>query len=155
VPRLSRLMIRTALGWLVLGYTIGGLLLLNKGLVLLPWLWTLRFTHVHLLLIGWMVQFACGVAFWILPRLDASGARGDERLVWLSYAALNLGVVLAALHDPLAAAIGETMVMHLMLVGAGLVYIVAIAAFAAHAAPRIVSFRTLPRPDRAPPGQTD
>jgi hypothetical protein len=155
VPRLSRLMIRTALIWLTLGYTVGGLLLLNKGLSLLPWLWTLRFTHVHLLLIGWMVQFACGVAFWILPRLDASGARGDERLVWLCYAGLNIGVVLAALHDPLAAAIGEAMIMHLMLVGAGVLYIVAIGAFAAHAAPRIVPFRTLPRPDRAPPGQID
>jgi hypothetical protein len=148
-------MIRTALVWLTLGYTVGGLLLLNKGLSLLPWLWTLRFTHVHLLLIGWMVQFACGVAFWILPRLDASGARGDERLIWLCYAALNIGVVLAALHDPLTAAIGEAIVMRLMLVGAGVLYIVAIGAFAAHAAPRIVSFRTLPRPDRAPPGQID
>jgi hypothetical protein len=155
MPRLSRLMIRTALVWLMLGYTIGGLLLLNKGLSLLPWLWTLRFTHVHLLLIGWMVQFACGVAFWILPRLDASGARGDERLVWLCYAALNTGLVLAALHDPLAAAFGETMIMQLMLVGAGVLYIVAIGAFAAHAAPRIVPFRTLPRPDRTPPGQID
>jgi hypothetical protein len=155
MPRLSQLMIRTALVWLALGYTVGGVLLLNKGLSLLPWLWTLRFTHVHLLLIGWMVQFVCGVAFWILPRLNASGARGDERLVWLCYAALNTGVVLAALHDPLAAAIGEATVMHLMLVGAGVLYIIAIAAFAAHAAPRIAPFRTLPRPDRAPPGQID
>ena len=78
MPRLSRLMIRTALVWLALGYTIGGLLLLNKGVPMLPWLWTLRYTHVHLLLIGWNVQFACGVAFWILPRLDASGARGSS-----------------------------------------------------------------------------
>jgi hypothetical protein len=104
---------------------------------MLPWLWTLRMTHVHLLPVGWMIQVACGVAFWILPRLDASGNHGDERLVWLCYAALNIGIVLAALHDPLAAAIGETVIMRLMLVGAGVLYIVAIVAFAAHAAPRI------------------
>lgn len=91
MPRLSQLMIRTALVWLTLGSTIGGVLLLNKGIPLLPWLWTLRFTHVHLLLVGWTVQFACGVAFWILPRLDAGGARGDERLVWVCYGALNGG----------------------------------------------------------------
>jgi hypothetical protein len=155
VPRLSQLMIRTALVWLALGYTIGGLLLLNKAVPILPWLWTLRYTHVHLLLIGWMVQFACGVAFWILPRLDAGGARGDERPVWLCYAALNSGVVLAGLHDPLAATIGGARAIDLMLVAAGVLYIVAIVAFASHAAPRIVPFRTLPRPDRAPPGQTD
>jgi hypothetical protein len=155
MPRLSQLMIRTALVWLALGYTIGGLLLLNKGLPILPWLWTLRYTHVHLLLVGWMVQFACGVAFWILPRLDASGARGDERPVWLCYAALNAGVVLAAWHDPLAAAIGGTWLFDLMLAGAGVLYIVAIVAFAIHAGPRIVPFRTLPRPARAQMGQSD
>jgi hypothetical protein len=155
VPYLSRIIIRTALVWLAIGYTIGGLLLLNKALPMRAWLWTLRYTHVHLLLIGWMVQVACGVAFWILPRLDVGGARGDERLVWLCYAALNSGVVLAALHDPLAAAIGENMLLDLMPVGAGVLYLVAIVAFAIHAAPRIVSCRALPRPERAGPAKTD
>jgi hypothetical protein len=145
MPRLSQLMIRTALAWLAVGYTIGGLLLLNKGVPLLAWLWTLRFTHVHLLLVGWMVQVACGVAFWILPRLDAGGSRGDERLAWVCYAALNIGVVLAALHDPLAAAAGESVITRSMPVIAGGLYITAIAAFVAHAAPRVVPFRVLPR----------
>jgi hypothetical protein len=148
MPRLSQLLIRTALIWLVIGYTIGGLLLINKGIPVLPWLWTLRFTHVHLLLIGWTVQFACGVAFWILPRLDASGTRGDERPVWLCYGALNGGVVLAALHDPLIAAVGATRAAQTASVIAGVFYVVAITAFVAHAAPRVVSFRRLPRPRR-------
>jgi hypothetical protein len=153
MPRLSQLMIRTALIWLAIGSTIGGLLLLNKGIPLLPWLWVLRFTHVHLLLVGWMVQVACGVAFWILPRLDASGSRGNQRLAWLCYAALNTGVVLAALHDPLAMAGGESVILRAMPVLAGVLYIAAIGAFVAHAAPRIVSFRVLPRPGRGGAGQ--
>jgi hypothetical protein len=148
MPRLSQLMIRTALVWLATGYTIGGLLLLNKGIPLLPWLWALRFTHVHLLLVGWTVQMACGVAFWILPRLDASGSRGNQRLAWLCYGALNIGVVLAALHDPLAMAIDESAITRGMLVIAGVLYIVAIMAFVAHAAPRVISFRALPRVSR-------
>jgi hypothetical protein len=146
-------MIRTALVWLAVGYTIGGLLLLNKGIPLLPWLWTLRFTHVHLLLVGWMVQVACGVAFWILPRLDAGGSRGNERLAWLCYAALNIGVVLAALHDPLTMVIGESAITRSMLVIAGVLYITAITAFVAHAARRVVPFRVLPRVSDA--GQSD
>ena len=145
MPRLSQLMIRTALVWLAVGYTIGGLLLLNKGVPLRSWLWTLRFTHVHLLLVGWMVQVACGVAFWILPRLDASGSRGNERLAWLCYAALNIGVVLAALHDPLVMASGESVISRSMAVSAGVLYIAAITAFVAHAAPRVAPFRALPR----------
>jgi hypothetical protein len=155
MPRLSQLMIRTALVWLALGCTLGGLLLLNKGLPLLPWLWTLRFTHMHLVLVGWTVQFACGVAFWILPRLDAGGARGNERLVWVCYGALNTGVAFAALHDPLLAALGEHVIIHALPVIAGVLYGVAMASFVAHAARRVVPFRMLPRPARSSTTQTD
>jgi hypothetical protein len=155
MPRLSQLLIRTALVWLALGYTVGGLLLLNKGTALLPWLWTLRFTHVHLLLVGWTVQLACGVAFWILPRLDARGTRGAEWLVWLCYVALNAGVLLAALHDPLAALLGEGAATRAMPVAAGVLYVIAITAFAIHAAPRVLPFRALPRPERPAAGESD
>jgi len=147
MPRLSQLMIRTALLWLAFGYSLVGLVLLNKGLPLLPWLWNLRAAHIHMLLVGWTVQLACGVAFWILPRLDARGGRGDERLVWGCYVALNGGVVLGALHDPLAALVvwpGWDVLPLLM----GLLYLVAAALFALHAWPRVVSFRVLPRPAR-------
>ena len=147
MPRLSQLMIRTALLWLAIGYSLGGLVLLTKGLLLLPWLWTLRTAHIHMLLVGWTVQLACGVAFWILPRLDARGLRGDERLVWGCYAALNAGVVCGALHDPLASLAawpGWDALPPLM----GLLYALAAALFAFHAWPRVVSFRALPRPPR-------
>ena len=140
-------MIRTALLWLAIGYSVGGLVLLNKGLPLLPWLWSLRAAHIHMLLVGWTVQLACGVAFWILPRLDARGTRGDERLVWGCYAALNAGVVFGALHDPLAALAGWPgwdALPPLM----GLLYVLAAALFVIHAWPRVVSFRALPRPMR-------
>lgn len=150
MPRLSQLMIRTALLWLAIGYSLGGLVLLNKGLPLQPWLWTLRTAHIHMLLVGWTVQMACGMAFWILPRLDAQGTRGDERLVWGCYAALNGGVVCGALHDPLAAFVvwpGWAGLLLLM----GLLYVVAAALFAIHAWPRVVSFRALPRPVRDKP----
>ena len=147
MPRLSQLMIRTALLWLGFGYSVGGLVLLNKGLPLLPWLWALRAAHIHMLLVGWVVQLACGVAFWILPRLDARGLRGDERLVWGCYAALNGGVVLGALHDPLAAlAAGPAWGALPPLMG--LLYLLAAALFARHAWPRVVPFRVLPRPAR-------
>ncbi len=147
MPLLSRLLIRTALIWLAIGYALGGLLLAQKGIAIAAWLWSLRYTHVHILLVGWTVQLATGVAFWILPRLDASGSRGDERLIWCYYACLNAGVVLAALHDPLAGLAGwNGWPWRAMLVLAGLLYLLAAILFAAHAWPRIVAFRALPRP---------
>ncbi|MEO7909714.1 MAG: hypothetical protein ABIV47_08705 [Roseiflexaceae bacterium] len=150
MPRLSQLMIRTALLWLALGYTVGGVVLLNKGVPLLPWLWVLRTAHIHMLLVGWTVQFACGVAFWILPRLDARGARGNERLAWCCYAALNSAVLLGVLADPLAALDGGSFrILRMMLPTLmGLIYLLAAALFVTHAWPRVVSFRTIPRPTR-------
>lgn len=93
------------------------------------------------------MQLATGVAFWILPRLDASGSRADERPVRWYYGVLNAGVALAALHDPLAAlAPAGQAWLRAMLVLAGLMYLAAAALFVRHAWPRIVAFRLLPRP---------
>ena len=143
MPRLSQIMLRTALVWIAVGYTVGALVLFNKGVPFWAWLWLWRSAHVHLLLVGWLVQFAAGMAFWILPRLDAHGSRGNERLVWASYILLNAGVILAALHDPLVA-IAPTLT-RVMSVGAGGCYTLAAALFALHAWRRVVSFRTFPR----------
>jgi hypothetical protein len=148
MPGLSRLLIRTALIWLAVGYTAGGLMLAEKGYPFAAWLWSLRYMHVHLLLVGWTFQLAIGVAFWILPRLDSSGSRGDERLIWWCYGALNAGVIFAALHDPLAALVGrDTAALRGMLMLAGLLYLAAAILFVRHAWPRIVAFRALARPE--------
>jgi hypothetical protein len=141
---LSQVIIRTALLWLGVGFTIGGLTLANKGVPFLPWLWTLRMPHVHMLLVGWMVQLAYGVAFWILPRLDASGNRGNVLLVRVCYVALNGGVLLASLRDPLRTWFAAD-VLTLLPVSAGVLYIIATGAFVAHAWQRVVSFRPVPR----------
>ena len=49
MPRLSRLAIRAALLYLLLGFTFGGLMLLNKGIPLAPWAWRLLPAHVEFL----------------------------------------------------------------------------------------------------------
>lgn len=139
-------MIRVALIWLALGYTAGGLLLAHKGVPLWSALWALRGVHIHVLLVGWTVQFTCGVAFWILPRLDASGSRGDERPVWACFVLLNIGVSAAVLRGLLWMAWRAD---NLWLDGlAGGLYLLGVLAFARNAWPRIVPFRILPRPSR-------
>ncbi len=138
MPPVSRVMVRTALIHLALGSTIGGLLLAEKGLGLFPWLWLLRPSHTHLLLVGWTVQLAFGVAVWIMPRLDAAGNRGNIGLVWLCYGALNGGVALAALHPPLAALLGG--LPQWPLAAAGLLYLIAAVAAVAHIWRRVRPF---------------
>ncbi len=144
MPLVSRFLIRTALLQVALGTTIGGLMLADKGLGVAPWLWALRPGHIQILLFGWMVQLACGVAVWILPRLSAAGDRGNLGLVWVCYGALNAGVALAALQSPLASLLGGG--LDWMLPLAALLYIVAVASVVAHLWRRVLPFRNLPRP---------
>lgn len=97
MPPLSIWFARTALLYLALGFTIGALMLSNKGIPYAPELWRLRSLHIEILTVGWFIQFAMGVAFWIFPRWWQEPRRGDERGAYLAYGLLNLGIWLVAL----------------------------------------------------------
>jgi len=66
---------------------------------------------MEFLLLGWMVQLAMGVAFWVLPRFGVGPPRGDVRLIWLAFFLLNGGIWLVVLQPlifpPWAALIGR------------------------------------------------
>jgi hypothetical protein len=98
MPRLSVWFVRCSLVYLLLGFTLGGLLLANKGVPVATWVWSLLGAHMEFLLLGWMVQLAMGVAFWILPRFGSGAPRGNEALIWTAFAALNLGIWMVALQ---------------------------------------------------------
>ena len=68
MPRLSVWIIRTALLYLGIGFTFGALMLFNKGVPFDPMLWRLLRPHIEFVLLGWTMQLAMGVAFWIMPR---------------------------------------------------------------------------------------
>jgi hypothetical protein len=105
-------------------------MLANKGLAFAPDLWRLLPAHIEFLLLGWTMQFAMGIAYWILPRFGAAGIRGRESAAWASFILLNAGVLLAGLGpvfnaSPLLALLGR-----LAEVGSA-------AAFVLHAWPRV------------------
>jgi hypothetical protein len=128
VPRLSVWLVRAALLALALGAALGAVLLADPALV--RW----RPLHADLLTMGWTVQLAFGVAYWILPRFRSGPERGREELAWTAFVLVNLGVVMAGLGRSLPG--GESWAL------AGRVAeTLAVAAFAAHAWPRIKPFR--------------
>ena len=98
MPRLSVYFIRASLVYLALGFTVGGLLLANKGMMFLPQIWAFLPVHIEFSFVGWMVQLAMGVAFWILPRFSNHPIRGDERLSWLGFFLMNLGIWLVVMQ---------------------------------------------------------
>jgi hypothetical protein len=93
MPRLSVYFIRASLIYLLFGFTLGGLLLANKGVMISPAIWMLLPSHIEFDLMGWLVQLAMGVAFWILPRFSKGPRRGNERLGWIAFVFLNVGIL--------------------------------------------------------------
>jgi cbb3-type cytochrome oxidase subunit 1 len=128
VPRLSCWFVRTSLIYLAVGFTLGGLLLFHKGVTLDAMLWRVLPLHIELLMLGWTLQLAMAVAFWILPRFH--GRRRNEKLAWLAFVCLNVGVLLLGLGTLLRA---PTEVLFVGRMADG----VAVIAFAAHAWVRV------------------
>lgn len=133
VPRLSVLMIQTALAYLATGFLFGALLLIQRAVPLGNWLPRLVPLHVEYLLLGCIVQLVLGVAFWILPRFRSGAERGREAPAWVAFALLNLGIQAVAIGG--AAGAPSTMGL-LGRCAEGL----AAAAFALHAWPRVKVF---------------
>jgi hypothetical protein len=99
MPRLSVYFVRASLIYLVLGFTFGGLLLANKGVMISPLIWALLPVHIEFMFIGWMIQLAIGIAFWILPRFSNRPPRGNERWSWGTLILLNAGIVCFVLQS--------------------------------------------------------
>jgi hypothetical protein len=95
MPPLTVWTVRTAFLYLVAGFTLGAALMSSTVVNLPGWTHLLRPLHVELLLIGWLVQFAIGVAFWILPRFGRQ--RGNVTLAVSTVILLNAGIWLLAM----------------------------------------------------------
>jgi hypothetical protein len=76
---------------LAVGFTLGGLILAAKGGAV-DGSSSRGCATCVLLLFGWLIQLAMGVAYWILPRTNTD--RGRPRWAWSSFVLFQLGLVL-------------------------------------------------------------
>jgi hypothetical protein len=106
MPTLTRWYVRSSLLWLALALVLGAVLA-ARG-VFGSWLpdavGALQPVYFHLLMVGWVTQLIFGVVYWLFPKPADAIARRSERLGWLTWGALNLGLALRALAEPLVAA---------------------------------------------------
>ncbi|MBX3084459.1 MAG: hypothetical protein KF716_22670 [Anaerolineae bacterium] len=93
MPTLSRYFIRSALIFLGIGFTFGGLILSAKGGYVDPRVWNWLPMHIVLLIDGWLIQLTLGVAYWILPRIQLS-ERGRGVWAWTGFAAMQIGLAM-------------------------------------------------------------
>ena len=127
------LLVRSALCWLAAGAAMGALLLSAKAVPMPTGVFRLFPLHAEVLLIGWMVQLAMGVAWWILPKYPKLPERGPAAPIWATWVLLNVGVLLAGIGRSVGAAEG------VVLTGRAAELLAAVA-FATAAWPRVKPF---------------
>ncbi len=100
MPRLSAWFVRASMIYLLVGFTLGALMLSQDGISYDPAIMTVLPIHIEFLLVGWLVQLAMGMAFWIFPRfgLAPPHSRGNEKVIWAAFLLLNAGVLSVALQ---------------------------------------------------------
>lgn len=132
MPPISTVVIRLALVHLGLGVAAGGWLLIARGFPSLPtWSW-LQPIHLELALLGWTLQLAMGVAYWILPKFPTQPERGHRAPVVAAFGLLNLGILLAGA--------GAVVAADGLLLAGRLAELGSVVLFATHAVPRIKAF---------------
>lgn len=126
-----RWMIRTALVCFVLGTLLGLTMFLAHRVPALGWAHAYRGVHVHLILVGGVMQMIMGVALWMFPRRKEPPYWPTAVQGWSLYALLNLGTLLRSLFGAYHASSLASYVLTLagtLLQVAALLYFVALAA---------------------------
>ena len=135
MPPLTRLFLRTALAYLLLGLlggtVVAGLAAWGDASVAA----VLQPTVTHMLTVGWLTQLIFGVAHWMFPRAAKEAKGGGDRGIWLCYGLLNAGLALRLVAEP-ARGLGASG-MAVPLIVSGAMTAVAALLFAAHAWPRV------------------
>jgi len=94
MPIQTRLFVRFALGYLLLGLAAGVAMAVDPGW---RFLWP---TYLHVIVVGWLTQLIFGVAFWLFPRASRDRKRGREGFIWTTLVLLNAGLVLRIVAEP-------------------------------------------------------
>lgn len=101
MDRVSIFFVRAGLLWLLSGFILGGLMLSDN---VVPGDWRLWFapSHGHMLFVGWFMQFAIGVGYWLLPR-KRSPERPEgyhEPTAFVAFVLLNAGLLVRVATEP-------------------------------------------------------
>jgi hypothetical protein len=137
---LSSVMLRAALTWLLAGFVIGAAMLTDRAL---PGQWRLWMapSHAHMLFVGWFLQFAVGVAYWLLPRRRSTERPLGywERAAYVAVVALNFGLVLRIIAEPAERTGNESDGTMVLLIASALLQVAAALIFVTQLWPRVAA----------------
>ena len=107
MPALTRWYIKTSLLYLIAALVIGVLLVGATPLGLPPEIGSLSPVFFHLLMVGWVTELIFGVVYWMFPKVSRENPRGNLQIAWGTYIALNVGLLLRAVGEPMASLTGS------------------------------------------------
>ena len=100
MPSLTRWFIRSSLVYLILSLAAGFLLAGRVPLNLPGEVSAISPVYFHLFMVGFTAQLIFGVVYWMFPKYSREKPRGSERLGWLTFVLLNLGLGLRLAAEP-------------------------------------------------------
>jgi hypothetical protein len=137
-------MARAALVWLAVGFLLGALMLSDAQL---PGSWRLWFapTHGHILFVGWFLQFAVGIAYWLLPRTrtEEYPLGYNERAGMTAMLVLNASLGLRVVFEPTMRMGYQTRVSDVILLVSAIGHVLAIGIIVVQLWGRIIPRRVL------------
>ena len=155
MDRFSIIAVKTSLIWMLTGFVIGGLMLVDH-LVPGDWRLWLMPTHGHMLFVGWFVQFVIGIAFWLLPRkrLPELPLGYGEHKAFIALALLNFGLAFRVIAEPFLRSGYDNLAVNFLLSLSSLSQVAAIAIFVTQMWPRIYGKNKLGIPPAKSGGKT-
>jgi hypothetical protein len=99
MPLLSRFSIRLSLLYLLLGMLGLTVYWADLAWSLSGTWYALRPASLHLITVGWLTQLIFAVIFWMFPIVTRDQPRGHERIAWVGFVCLNLGIVLRLIFE--------------------------------------------------------
>ncbi len=120
MPMLTRYYIKASFIHLLLGLLLGVLLALPTAADVL--FAALRPVYLHLIILGWVGQLIIGVMYWMFPKYSPTQPRGNQRLGWAVFVALNGGLLLRAIGEALLSLAPESASGWLLAVSAVLLF---------------------------------
>jgi heme/copper-type cytochrome/quinol oxidase subunit 1 len=135
---LVRRYLKTGMGFLLLGFGLGGWMLVRReiaGVYPSPYLIS---AHTHVILVGFVMMMILGVALWMFPRPAPNDPRYRPRLAELAYWIIGV-TTLARFLGEVGRTTSDAAALRWLVALAGLGQVLGVAMFFYHLWPRIRS----------------
>ncbi len=98
--RYQRWMIKTSLVYLLVGVLMGLFMFLAHRFPAFEWVSTWRAVHVHVILVGSVIQMIMGVALWMFPRKVEPPRWTTEEEGMALYISFNTATIIRSVFEP-------------------------------------------------------